>query len=1055
MKKLFLMMLSAVVLLSTSCTRDLNEVSGTAGDEVTVTFAIATETKAQTRTPGYENATPQISDGTKADVLIWAVYNKAGEILAQYGVSEETAIAGTEKMLGYGQSGRQVSEPNDKGVVEGGFPTTVSVRLVRGQEYKIAFWAQSSKCSAYDTKDLTKVEVLYGEENGKNNDELRDAFCKVEEFTAVESGTRDVILRRPLAQINVGVAGYDYEAASKGGCRVVKSKIRIDRVARFLNVVTNSVDTSAESLQAVEFESATIPAYINMDEIPGEKYEDTDGQYAELVKAGKKYYDNEAVLRVDRNNDGEIAEYQNEDDEINYINEAIKGGANNGEYVGSPYTEEFKYLSMCYVLVPDRNDGTSTYSTTLDNVYLSFEASDDAMNPSEIHITNVPVQRNWRTNIFGEMLTANVNFNVNIDPIYSGEYNQDGDSWDEVIAEGVSYNAVTDIIYISNGEGLWWLSDMTNGLYQQPASEKLTKLILRATKAGDKWPENGFFHFPAVKIQLMSDIDLRKVPGREDQPWIPIGYHWDLGDLYNHDTKSQSYRFFSGAFDGGDHTISNITTIRPEEGVEIFKDSNVPVGLNASMGLFSTVTYGGYVHNVRVYNIDIESHYRIGAIVGCTFYSYGVDNCYVDNGTILSKPWLIGEEYDDANNVGGVVGYLDSHTPDYRWAWGIKEDQVTVNNNYVRNLTIRGYRTVGGIVGGMDAEGSPVQISNNTITSTQIIADEFQPYGTADRNEEYNWGETEYVRSHVILGGNAHHRAHVGNCPEGGTNDEEFECWDSVEHENNTISNVTMTIFNVKEFRVDESYNREGYNKFRYTEIANVPLNLFPKLAGIYSDYIHFTSSVLGTPSYKFENNSWAGIYVSNMTIDGDAVEADTANDDHVLTTLFDGITPNDDNCVVYVTGKRGVEVKNITLRGEPYAENGILVDSEIAKLTLNNVYVYDVKYTINAPDAKTSGTELSVSGSDLRGWTKYGANYNVTFTETVFETGSGTNLYAEGKLTAGSKTEFVNCIFRPGFKIDDASVEDLTFTDCYYGSDTELDPLQPLTKENYKELLK
>lgn len=91
--------------------------------------------------------------------------------------------------------------------VTGGFPEggcEVNLRLMRGKEYSIVFWAQNSECDAYDTSDLENVKVDYSK--AENNDETRDAFCKVESFSvsSQENGKIEVYLKRPFAQINAG-----------------------------------------------------------------------------------------------------------------------------------------------------------------------------------------------------------------------------------------------------------------------------------------------------------------------------------------------------------------------------------------------------------------------------------------------------------------------------------------------------------------------------------------------------------------------------------------------------------------------------------------------------------------------------------------------------------------------------------------------------------------------------------------------------------------------------------------------------------------------------------
>lgn len=77
---------------------------------------------------------------------------------------------------------------------------------------------------------------------------------------------------------------------------------------------------------------------------------------------------------------------------------------------------KLQYLSMIYVLV---GDGAAANKT---NVDVSLYA-----NGTEGFATyaNVPVQMNYRTNIYGALLTNPEVFNVQINPIFAGEYNNE------------------------------------------------------------------------------------------------------------------------------------------------------------------------------------------------------------------------------------------------------------------------------------------------------------------------------------------------------------------------------------------------------------------------------------------------------------------------------------------------------------------------------------------------------------------------------------------------------------------------------------------------------
>lgn len=75
-----------------------------------------------------------------------------------------------------------------------------------------------------------------------------------------------------------------------------------------------------------------------------------------------------------------------------------------------PYTEtgvSYKYISMNYILVGEDND-----------IDITLSAGDDANN-TDITYTNIPVKRNYQTNIYGSLLTNPATFKVTINPAFN------------------------------------------------------------------------------------------------------------------------------------------------------------------------------------------------------------------------------------------------------------------------------------------------------------------------------------------------------------------------------------------------------------------------------------------------------------------------------------------------------------------------------------------------------------------------------------------------------------------------------------------------------------
>ena len=347
-KKLFLGMFAAAgMLFATSCSNDELDVVQS-GNEAQVTFSLAAEGGIATRA---------ISDGTGAKKLVYAVYNASGELI-------ET-IANTDV------NGQIV----DNSAFDNGLTENVTITLAKGQQYTVAFWAQNPNCTAYTTTDLKNVTIDYA---GLNNDETRDAFFKAETFTVTGNTEIDVVLKRPFAQINVGVYQTDWDAAKASGIEIEKSKVTIENAATSINLLTGEVGGE----QTVEYGFDIIPAQFATPE----------------------------TLDVDLDKDGT--------------------------------KENYVYLSMSYILA---NDETTGYAkTALEDLDFTFAPiSGNNINFSE-GLNAVPVQRNWRTNIIGKILTGDVTFNITIDPIYDGEY--DNGEAQPVNINGVYYATIQDAV---------------------------------------------------------------------------------------------------------------------------------------------------------------------------------------------------------------------------------------------------------------------------------------------------------------------------------------------------------------------------------------------------------------------------------------------------------------------------------------------------------------------------------------------------------------------------------------------------------------------------------
>ncbi|MCH5228553.1 MAG: hypothetical protein J1F12_00980 [Muribaculaceae bacterium] len=297
---------------------------------------------------------------------------------------------------------KDVSETIQKGRSQ-----EISLRLMRGKTYYIAFWAQSSLADVYDFANLEEITVDYTKI--LNNDEHLDAFCKMESFTVTEGQNISVTLYRPFAQINIGTTGAEIASLAKtsGIKPYVKSEIEIEGVCNRFNVLEDKVIEKEPG--KVTFQKNTIPAYY--DYVEPKTMDD-------FVRTD---YPNEEYLKIDLNQDGSILDYQTYYPTLWWYDRKDSKG-NTVAVAGDVRTETFKYLSMTYVLVPSienktpnydsgssvepKPDSDDLYKTTV-NIKASFIGTDGTSR--ELVVSKVPVQRNWRTNILGGLTQNNPN----------------------------------------------------------------------------------------------------------------------------------------------------------------------------------------------------------------------------------------------------------------------------------------------------------------------------------------------------------------------------------------------------------------------------------------------------------------------------------------------------------------------------------------------------------------------------------------------------------------------------------------------------------------------
>ena len=212
MKKFFRLMLSAAVIASVaSCAKDVSVAP--ADQFVDVEFVADL---------GGSLGSRAIADGTTVDEVAWAIYDHDNDELLQN-------LQGTLVLV-------------DK-------KATLNVRLATGKIYDIAFFAYKAGTAAVNSSvDPIHYNVNWAEktvyvkpDTKLANDETLDCFWYVKEELKVEGPIQEEFtLKRPLAQLNIGVTKQDIEDAKDAGFEVLKSQITVSSYSQF-NLFDGSV----------------------------------------------------------------------------------------------------------------------------------------------------------------------------------------------------------------------------------------------------------------------------------------------------------------------------------------------------------------------------------------------------------------------------------------------------------------------------------------------------------------------------------------------------------------------------------------------------------------------------------------------------------------------------------------------------------------------------------------------------------------------------------------------------------------------------------------------
>ena len=179
-------------------------------------------------------ATKAISDGSQADELIFQAYDA--------NLNHLDAL--------------------DQTVAVSGKKATVNVTLVRGVSYTFVFWAQKQGKYAvsYDSNGHPVIEIKANDLPAMMNDDSYDAFYATVALGPQDGDVQqDITLKRPFAQINLGISADDAQVATDNALNLaddLKTSFTIKGVNNSIDLLTGAASGNND----VVYTAAVAPA---------------------------------------------------------------------------------------------------------------------------------------------------------------------------------------------------------------------------------------------------------------------------------------------------------------------------------------------------------------------------------------------------------------------------------------------------------------------------------------------------------------------------------------------------------------------------------------------------------------------------------------------------------------------------------------------------------------------------------------------------------------------------------------------------------------------------
>lgn len=496
----------------------------------------------------------------------------------------------------------------------GQISTTVSFNLANGKTYNIAFFAQSDLSYQDEVYTFTPATSVITADYSKmtsdgNLNDTYDCFANTTGEFTVGTGSNNItcILYRPVAQINWG-----------------------------------TLDIKADNENSGATQSGAIASLFG----PNGEYIRTnltiEGVYTQFNILNNNVVENtQQNITLSNNNDGFVAP-------STIPTNIFPFGPQNNT---NPYT----WIAMNYVLAPTTSD---VFNVTLN---ISDEGNTNATSyQNDVDVASVPLQANYQTNIYGNLLSNNVTVNVIKSADWATGSPNNVALWDGATTSQPSFDVATNTYTINNPSEWIWLT-------QNVSANSTTKGSVNAN------------------VVLTADLDFA---GNDVQ-----------GVYYN------------GTFDGQGHTIRNLNVIAKSSYAAGFFGNDIAAGSgtvtiqnlnfegvnisnnNASYGWIGVVvgdiqSNNFVISNVNVNNATLNGVSNVGGLVGfvASNRTLNVTGCSVTNSTISNSP---------VENVSGnVCGLVGDAAGTVTFGAGNSLENVTINGYWTSTTNVESINAV-------------------------------------------------------------------------------------------------------------------------------------------------------------------------------------------------------------------------------------------------------------------------------------------------------------------------------------------------------------------------